>query len=196
MKRVSENNYSRFRFAREPLDAIDRNEETHKPDFPFAGELNKRRYPVRALRYWWLNMVIHEEARRLHRPPVISDIGCDTGIIKRFILPVEGSRWIGLDIITDRPGLDVAGYDELHQCDFDEGIPLSDSSIDIAIFSHVLEHLPRPEFRPIAEADAVAITGPGRASVINLCRTQRFPSGRQGDTERRRQGDLDRGRAL
>jgi SAM-dependent methyltransferase len=138
-------NYSRFRFARSPLDAFDRNEETHKPDFPFAGELNRRRYPVRALRYWWLNLVIHEEAKRIDHP-VIVDVGCDTGIIKRFILPVEGSRWIGLDIITDRPGLETARYDELYKCDLDEGVPMPDASVDIAIFSHVLEHLPRPEF--------------------------------------------------
>lgn len=164
-------NYSRFRFAREPLDAIDRNEETHKPDFPFAGELNKRRYPVRALRYWWLNQVIHEEAKRLHRPPVISDIGCDTGIIKRFILPVEGSRWIGLDIITDRPGLDIAGYDELHQCDFDEGMPLGDASVDIAIFSHVLEHLPRPEF---TMGEVFRILKPGGLLLLGVPTAPRF----------------------
>lgn len=139
-------NYSRFRFAQASLDPIDKNEETHLPDFPFSGELNKRRYPVRALRYWWLDLVVHEEAERLEHPPTIADIGCDRGIIKRFIRPIEGARWIGLDIITDRPGLELARYDEVRQCDFDEGLALADGSVDIAIFSHVLEHLPRPEF--------------------------------------------------
>jgi SAM-dependent methyltransferase len=157
--------YDRFRFAREPLDSIDKNEETHKPDFPFAGELTKRRYPVRALRYWWLNLVIHEEAERLDHPPVIVDVGCDTGIIKRFILPVEGSRWIGLDIITDRHGLEKASYDELHKCDLDEGVPLADASVDIAIFSHVLEHLPRPDF---TMAEVFRILKPGGLLLLGV----------------------------
>ena len=138
--------YSRFRFLSEPLSSIDQNEETHRPDFEFARELQTRRYPVRALRYWWLNCVIHEEAKRLGRAPVIADVGCDTGIIKRFILPVKDARWVGLDLITDRKGIELARYDELHRCDFDKALPLPDEAFDIVICSHVLEHLPRPEF--------------------------------------------------
>src|SRR5687767_15523912 len=90
VKRESKNNYSRFRFVREPLDSIDKNEETHRADFPFSEELNKRRYPVRALRYWWLSRVIDEEVRRRGDSPTIVDVGCDRGIIKRFIPPIPG----------------------------------------------------------------------------------------------------------
>jgi SAM-dependent methyltransferase len=165
VKRDFEKQYGRFRFLREPLDSIDKNEETHRSDFPFSGELNKRRYPVRALRYWWLNLVIHEEAKRLEHPPVIVDVGCDTGVIKRFILPVEGARWIGLDIITDRPGLERANYDELYKCDLDEGVPLPDASADIAIFSHVLEHLPRPDH---TMAEVFRIQKPGGLLLLGV----------------------------
>jgi SAM-dependent methyltransferase len=171
VKRESDRHYGRFRFAQESLDSIDKNDATHRPDFPFSGELNKRRYPVRALRYWWLNLVIHEEAAKLETAPVITDIGCDTGIIKRFILPVEGSQWIGLDIITDRPGLDTARYDELHKCDFDEGLPLADASVDIAIFSHVLEHLPRPEF---TMAEVFRIVKPGGLVLLGVPTAPKF----------------------
>ena len=146
MKRDIQKNYGRFRFVREPLDAIDKNDETHRPDFPFSGELNRRRYPVRALRYWWLSRVIEEEVGRLRRPPTIVDVGCDRGIIKRFIPPIDGARWIGLDIDINRPDVELARYDERVQADFDEGLPVPDSTADIAICSHVLEHLPRPEF--------------------------------------------------
>jgi SAM-dependent methyltransferase len=163
--------YSRFRFFRAPLDAIDKNERTRLPEFPFSGELLKRRYPVRALRYWWLNLAIHEEAERLDHAPLIVDVGCDRGIIKRFVLPVEGSRWIGLDIITDRPGLDISGYDELHQCDLDKGIPVADSSADIAIFSHVLEHLPRPEF---TMAEVHRILKPGGMLLLGVPTAPKF----------------------
>jgi SAM-dependent methyltransferase len=142
----SRKKYSRFRFVSEPLNAIDQNDEIRKPDFPFAKELEKTRYPVRALRYWWMHCVIQEELKRLDRAPVIADVGCDRGIIKRFIPPVKNARWLGLDIDTNREGIHLAKYDELHQCDFDAGLPLADASVDIAVCSHVLEHLPRPEF--------------------------------------------------
>lgn len=171
MKRDPDKNYGRFRFVREPLDSIDKNEATHRADFPFSGELNKRRYPVRALRYWWLNLVIHEETTRLDHPPVIADIGCDTGIIKRFILPIEGARWIGLDIITDRSGLASAGYDELHKCDFDKGFSLPGSSVDVAIFSHVLEHLPRPEF---TMSEVFRIVKPGGLVLLGVPTAPKF----------------------
>lgn len=171
MKRDFANSYSRFRFAREPLDSIDKNDETHKADFPFSGELNRRRFPVRALRYWWLNMVIHEESKRLDHSPVIVDVGCDTGVIKRFILPVPNSKWIGLDIITDRSGLEAARYDELHKCDLDEGVPLADSIADIAIFSHVLEHLPRPEF---TMGEVFRILKPGGLLLLGVPTAPRF----------------------
>lgn len=138
--------YSRFRFVSEPLTAITHNEEIRKPDFPFAELLSKTKYPIRALRYWWLQCAIEDEAKRVGKPIVIADVGCDRGIIKRFVPPVKNARWIGLDLITDREGLAAAKYDELYQCDFNVGLPLADGAVDIAVFSHVLEHLPRPEF--------------------------------------------------
>ena len=138
--------YGRFRFASAPLSSIDKNDETRRPDFPFSKELLMRRYPVRALRYWWLDLVILEEVSQLHHAPVIADVGCDRGIIKRFIQPVKEAHWIGLDIDTNREGIALAKYDELVQCDFDKGLPLPDKHLDIAVCSHVLEHLPRPDF--------------------------------------------------
>ena len=155
--------YSRFRFVSEPLTSITHNDEIRKPDFPFANDVLTRRYPVRALRYWWLNAAIAEEAARLASPPAIADIGCDTGLIKRFVLPIEGARWTGLDLDISRPGVEQAKYDELHQCDFDQRLPLEDGAFDIVIFSHVLEHLPRPEF---TMAEAARILKPGGMMLL------------------------------
>ncbi|MEO6333386.1 MAG: class I SAM-dependent methyltransferase [Pyrinomonadaceae bacterium] len=164
-------NYGRFRFVREPLDSIHENAETHRADFPFSAELNKRRYPVRALRYWWLGRSINEEVGKLDHPPVVVDVGCDRGIIKRFIPPISQSRWIGLDIDTHRPDVELAEYDERIQADFDEGLPVPDATADIAICSHVLEHLPRPEF---TMGEIFRIVKPGGLVLVGVPTAPRF----------------------
>jgi SAM-dependent methyltransferase len=161
----STSSYSRFRFLSQSLSSIDENEQIRRPEFPFSNEVNTTRYPVRALRYWWLNAAVHEEAARLGRGPSITDIGCDTGIIKRFILPVPDARWTGLDIITDRKGLEISGYDEVLKCDLDEGLPVADASQDIVICSHVLEHLPRPEF---TVDEIVRVLKPGGMLLVGV----------------------------
>jgi SAM-dependent methyltransferase len=163
--------YSRFRFVHEPLDSIDKNDETHRADFPFSAELNKRRYPVRTLRYWWIGRVIDEEVTGLDHAPTIVDVGCDRGIIKRFIPPIEGARWIGLDIDIDRPDVELAKYDERIQADFDEGLPVPDGTADVAICSHVLEHLPRPEF---TMTEIFRILKPGGLLLVGVPTAPRF----------------------
>jgi SAM-dependent methyltransferase len=171
VKRDTEKRYGRFRFVHEPLDSIANNEETHRADFPLAKEMNSRRYPVRALRYWWLSRVIEEEVRSLDHAPTIVDVGCDRGIIKRFTPPIQGAKWIGLDIDTDRPDVELARYDERIQADFDEGLPVPDATADIAICSHVLEHLPRPEF---TMREIHRILKPGGLLLVGVPTAPRF----------------------
>ena len=163
--------YNRFRLVSESLSVIDKNDEIRKPDFPFSEELKKTKYPVRAFRYWWMHCVIQEELKRLDRPAVIADVGCDRGIIKRFMPLIENTRWLGLDIDTNREGIALAKYDELLRCNFDEGIPLSDSAVDIAVCSHVLEHLPRPEF---TVGEIARILRPGGMLLVGVPVTPRF----------------------
>ena len=138
--------YSLFRFLKWPLTAFEESKELRKKDFNIPAEAKNRKYPIRALRYWWLDCAIHEELQRIEGSPTIADVGCETGMLKRFVSKIEGAYWIGLDMKIDSDRLESVGYDELHSCDFNKPLPVQSGSADIAVCSHVLEHVPRPEF--------------------------------------------------
>jgi SAM-dependent methyltransferase len=141
-----ERKYSRFRFTKWPLTILEESTELRKKDFEIPEEAKSRKYPVRALRYWWLHCAVQEEIRRIQGPLSIADIGCGPGLLKRFFPEIDGAYWIGLDINVDSERLKTAGYEELHCCDFNDPLPLQNSTADIVICSHVLEHVPRPRF--------------------------------------------------
>jgi len=140
----------RFTFLSWPLTVFDESDELRKPDFPLKEKAKKTRFPIRALRYWWAVCGIQEETRRLSRSPIIADAGCDLGTLKRFFLHIKEGHWIGLDLPdqlrSNQKQLELACYEEFISCNLDSEIPLSESSVDIVVCLHVLEHLPRPDF--------------------------------------------------
>lgn len=141
---------SRFKFLSWPLTVFDQSIELRKQDFPMKEEQKRTRFPIRALRYWWVTCAIHEEAKRFNRSMVIADIGCGNGALKRFSPNTKGDHWIGMDLQdnlhANQRDLALASYDELVPCNLDSKIPIDKAALDIVICLHVLEHLPRPEF--------------------------------------------------
>jgi SAM-dependent methyltransferase len=157
--------YSRFRFVRWPLTILEESKELRNEDFEIPAEAKSRKYPVRALRYWWLHCAVQEEIQWVDGALAIADIGCGPGLLKRFIPEIDGARWIGLDRNVESERLNTAGYDDIYGCDFDEPLPLPNAAVDIAICSHVLEHVPRPRF---TMGELSRILKPGGLALIGV----------------------------
>jgi SAM-dependent methyltransferase len=143
--RTSVGKASKFRALSWPLELFDANEDFKKSRLPFGDDVNRTRYPSRAMRYWWAVSAIQEEARRLDAPTTIVDIACERGILKRMAPEIPGSRWIGLDWKLEKRLLESAGYDETHYCNLEECIPLPDACADIVVSLHTLEHIANHE---------------------------------------------------
>lgn len=140
--------------------------DMHQPleSLPLRSGVKKTKYPFRLLRYWWVYRAILDEARRLGSGPTILDVGTEIGLLKSLAPQVAGARWIGLDRNLDNPHLLEAGYAELHECDLEQPLQLADSSADIVVCSHILEHLRNPEN---VLGDAVRILKPGGLLLVS-----------------------------
>ncbi|MDR0362752.1 MAG: class I SAM-dependent methyltransferase [Planctomycetota bacterium] len=102
-------------------------------------------YSLWATRYWWIYECMREELAARGNL-TIADLGAKSGVLKRFAGDMPGCGWLGLGWGLDDGLLRGMGYDRSVVCDFDQPLPLEDESVDFAAFSHVIEHLPRPEF--------------------------------------------------
>ncbi|MBM4285652.1 MAG: class I SAM-dependent methyltransferase [Deltaproteobacteria bacterium] len=137
---------SRFAALRWPLTSLTERIADTRSDGLMNSRAGTKRFPIRGLRYWWIRCAMMEETEGRDGEVVVADVGCSRGHIKRFIGGIPNTRWIGLDWRIDDEALRECGYDELHRCDFNAPLPLSNNSVDIVVFSHVIEHLPRPDF--------------------------------------------------
>lgn len=84
---------SRFQFLLWPLTLFDETNQLKKEDLAVSERAKRTRYPMRAMRYWWALCAIQDEARRLGRAPVVVDLGCERGTLRRLAGP---RRWLRL----------------------------------------------------------------------------------------------------
>jgi SAM-dependent methyltransferase len=135
---------SRFRLLGYPLSLYSDLRTALYADYPMRKAAKETRYPLRAMRYWWAACAIASEAKRLGRPPLVVDIGCEKGRLPRFASKAVSAQWVGVDILR-RLEAD-AHYERIVECDLDKPLPMERGQADVVVCLHVLEHLARPEF--------------------------------------------------
>jgi SAM-dependent methyltransferase len=144
----------RFLLTHLDLREIERNPEIRKSDFHMKPEGSKRvRYPVRAIRYWWISQLLC--SLDLSPDATIVDIGAERGNMRRYLSGCVSSSgaaysfdrqaWIAVDQNVD-DGLHVAGYSRAVRSDVNQPLPFDHAVADVVICIHVMEHVFRPEY--------------------------------------------------
>lgn len=116
------------------------------------------RFPLRALRYWFMYRMIRQESEIRGRPLEVLEAGLGAGAMLAFLKAAEAGRdgpgpardaivgqWDGLDVKIDRPALAARGYGRCLEQDLEGPRVALPQRYDAIIFLHVLEHLRNPE---------------------------------------------------
>lgn len=115
----------------------------------------ERRYPVRLLRYWFMDHLLRQEAGALRRPIDVCEVGIGCGHLLDFVtsvpdvsqgaLPSWVNRWDGVSKGLDRSKVAPFGYSNCYEADIEKSLPDMAAQYDAVILLHILEHLNSPE---------------------------------------------------
>ena len=112
-----------------------------------SDSTSSTRYPIKLLRYWFMDHLIKEEYARLGRPLRVCEIGVDRGQMRRYMQDAgftDIACWEAVDYKL-HPELMESSYTKQIQANVD----LPDFSLaekyDVIIVLHLLEHLFEPE---------------------------------------------------
>jgi SAM-dependent methyltransferase len=132
------------------LSAFDRRYHAHQD-----GRGSARRYPIRLLRYWFMDHLLRQEASALGRGLDVCEVGVGGGQLLEFVsssaeahkgtLPAWINAWDGLSKGIDRWQLSKLGYSNCYDADIEKSIPKLAEQYDALVLLHILEHLYSPE---------------------------------------------------
>lgn len=112
------------------------------------------RFPLRALRYWFMYQLILREFETRQRPLAVCEIGMGTGEMLAFLRAAATDRrpwstiigrWDGLGLGIDRALMAARGYSQCVEQNLEGPALKLAQRYDVIVFLHVLEHLRDPE---------------------------------------------------
>lgn len=112
-------------------------------------------YPIRFLRYWFMDHLLRREFRIQERPLDVCEVGVGGGHLLAFVnqasavaparLPVWVKRWDAVSKGIEMPKLEAIGYDDCIEVNIEQSTPPLPRQYDVLILLHILEHLHLPE---------------------------------------------------
>lgn len=112
----------------------------------------KSSYPVRHLRYWFMDHLLAKEYVSRQGPLAICEVGVGEGQLLQFIhrgctptLPQIATIWDAVSLRMDKSRLSALGYGRLLEKDIEQSDLILPQQYDVLILLHVLEHLHEPE---------------------------------------------------
>lgn len=137
------------------LTIFDRNPRIRTPEFGITQRAKHTKYPIRALRYWFMYQLIHREYRERGQPLDICEVGVDRGQMRLFmentntVLDPHSSppirNWDAVDVRLDEDLLRTYGYTDFISGNIENPNFSLTKTYDVIIVLHLLEHLHNPE---------------------------------------------------
>lgn len=165
------------------LDALNKYYVSRLSSGDLARTAKRGGYPIRALRYWFMNHLIHKEFSGHGFPLDICEVGVGNGSMLEYVKTSEGKSkgrslprlarsWDAVSLNMDLPRLKALGYSRCLEKDIEEPELLLVQQYDLIILLHVLEHLNDPEeavvkLLPFLKEGGMIIGGhPGLPTVL------------------------------
>ena len=140
---------------------------SNKTYLAYGVEESPNKYPLNKARYVLMASYIHKEYLKKQRPIRVLDVGCHEGMMILYCRKNNTEvEFYGMDILQER--LDKAlekGYRSTLLRDIrNRPFPYEDNFFDVAICSHILEHLEHPgevleELNRVMKKDGILLVG-------------------------------------
>ena len=133
------------------LDELEHNVYLRTPAFGMPQRARKVKYPIRALRYWFMHHLMREEHRLQRRPLDVCEVGVGNGQMRLFAKGAASASaavvqsWDAVDVKIEKSLQRACGYTSCIEKNVEDGDFALSRDYDVIIALHVLEHLYDPQ---------------------------------------------------